>query len=89
MVSTSVLKAAPGKLDIKKHSPSILYLLLLLSAWVCVGSLFYYVGLSVPCSFTTNHLADEKRVGLNVLNKAISIINFAKPFLNFIADTMI
>ena len=23
------------------------------------------------------------------LNKAISIINFAKPFLNFIADTMI
>ena len=25
-MSTSVLKALPGKLDIKKHSPSILYL---------------------------------------------------------------
>ena len=26
-MSTSVLKALPGKLDIKRHSPSILYLL--------------------------------------------------------------
>ena len=25
-ISTSVLKALPGKLDIKRHSPSILYL---------------------------------------------------------------
>ena len=25
-MSTSVLKALPGKLDIKRHSPSILYL---------------------------------------------------------------
>ena len=25
MMSTSVLKALPGKLDIKRHSPSILY----------------------------------------------------------------
>ena len=29
-MSTSVLKALPGKLDIKRHSPSILYLLGLL-----------------------------------------------------------
>ena len=29
-MSTSVLKALPGKLDIKRHSPSILYILLLL-----------------------------------------------------------
>ena len=28
-MSTSILKALPGKLDIKRHSPSILYLLLL------------------------------------------------------------
>ena len=28
-MSTSVLKALPGKLDIKRYSPSILYLLLL------------------------------------------------------------
>ena len=28
--STSVLEALPGKLDIKRHSPSILYLLLLI-----------------------------------------------------------
>ena len=27
-MSTSVLKALPGKLDIKRHSPSILYLLI-------------------------------------------------------------
>ena len=26
-MSTSVLKALPGKLDIKRHSPSILYIL--------------------------------------------------------------
>ena len=26
MMSTSILKALPGKLDIKRHSPSILYL---------------------------------------------------------------
>ena len=26
-MSTSILKALPGKLDIKRHSPSILYLL--------------------------------------------------------------
>ena len=26
-ISTSILKALPGKLDIKRHSPSILYLL--------------------------------------------------------------
>ena len=30
-MSTCVLKALPGKLDIKRHSPSILYLLLLAS----------------------------------------------------------
>ena len=29
-MSTSVLKALPGKLDIKRHSPSILYVLLIL-----------------------------------------------------------
>ena len=29
-LSTSVLKALPGKLDIKRHSPSILYLSVLL-----------------------------------------------------------
>ena len=28
-MSTSVLKALPGKLDIKRHSPSILYILVL------------------------------------------------------------
>ena len=27
VMSTSILKALPGKLDIKRHSPSILYLL--------------------------------------------------------------
>ena len=29
VMSTSVLKALPGKLDMKRHSPSILYLLVL------------------------------------------------------------
>ena len=32
--STSILKALPGKLDIKRHSPSILYLLLV-PLYVC------------------------------------------------------
>ena len=30
-MSTSVLKALPGKLDIKRHSPSILYILAITS----------------------------------------------------------
>ena len=45
-MSTSVLKALPGKLDIKRHSPSILYLrpsgLVLyakVSIFVCVSGL--------------------------------------------------
>ena len=33
-MSTSVLKALPGKLDIKRHSPSILYLSVCLSVSV-------------------------------------------------------
>ena len=47
-MSTSVLKALPGKLDIKRHSPSILYLLG--SMGVCVGSLVGGVVLG-PFSF--------------------------------------
>ena len=35
-MSTSVLKALPGKLDIKRHSPSILYLYVFL-VWVGVA----------------------------------------------------
>ena len=41
----------------------------------------------------SSHLADcntrNKFYLRNFLNKAISIINFSKPFLNFIDDTMI
>ena len=33
-MSTSVLKALRGKLDIKKHSPSILYLSTLYTGWI-------------------------------------------------------
>ena len=36
-MSTSVLKALPGKLDIKRHSPSILYLI---SSSILSASLF-------------------------------------------------
>ena len=48
-MSTSVLKALPGKLDIKRHSPSILYLLAKLSTLVNItavklrGSFFMFV----------------------------------------------
>ena len=38
-MSTSVFKALPGKLDIKRHSPSILYLLVLTDS-LSVISLF-------------------------------------------------
>ena len=33
-MSASILKALPGKLDIKRHSPSILYLLCTLEAYI-------------------------------------------------------
>ena len=36
VMSTRVLKALPGKLDIKRHSPSILYILLFLQAGTSV-----------------------------------------------------
>ena len=62
-MSTSVLKALPGNLDIKRQSYSILYLLLGGLCWVLV----LYVGLSVSCSFTINYLADQKRVGLFII----------------------
>ena len=44
-MSTSVLKALPGKLDIKRHSPSILYMIrnkstIFMSFYVCVIGLF-------------------------------------------------
>ena len=37
-MSTSVLKALPGKLDIKRHSPSILYLSIQLDYNFCFFS---------------------------------------------------
>ena len=39
-MSTSVLKALPGKLDIKRHSPSILYLLCLNLGLALTGECF-------------------------------------------------
>ena len=36
-MSTSVLKALPGKLDIKRHSPSVLYI------FACTISFHYFV----------------------------------------------
>ena len=45
MMSTSVLKALPGKLDIKKHSPCILFL----SFWYTTLSIFIvYYSLKKP-----------------------------------------
>ena len=44
-MSTSVLKALPGKLDIKRHSPSILYIygLMYICAYVyCLELLLFY-----------------------------------------------
>ena len=38
-MSTSVLKALPGKLDIKRHSPSILYLQVFFQIYLFPGKL--------------------------------------------------
>ena len=51
-MSTSVLKALPGKLDIKRHSPSILYLLVLI-LW-CDYVVLCAVGLSVIVTFSAH-----------------------------------
>ena len=42
-ISTSVLKALPGKLDIKRHSPSILYLLTVPRRYFFCGSFVFFV----------------------------------------------
>ena len=62
-MSTRVLKALPGKLDIKRHSPSILFSLLLslfvgFSAWSLIG----HATPSVPLSFTIISLRKRERV---------------------------
>ena len=40
-------------------------------------------------SYVTDFNTGNKLLTQNFLNKAINIINFANPFLNFIDDTMI
>ena len=62
-MSTSVLKALPGKLDIKKHSPSILYIL---SAPIMCGPGEEYLlaktlqhkTVSIPCPTLLTHFID-------------------------------
>ena len=49
-MSTCVLKTLPGKLDIKRHSPSILYLLAKLSTLVNITAVKLSMGTSVSCS---------------------------------------
>ena len=51
MMSTSVLKALPGKLDIKRHSPSILYLPLSVSIDVGRGIRLCGKSLSISTSY--------------------------------------
>ena len=51
-MSTSVLKALPGKLDIKRHSPSILYIL---------GFHFLQTALACQYRLAVNH----KKTGLS------------------------
>ena len=53
-MSTSVLKALPGKLDIKRHSPSILYLLVWNVLWFQTLIIWAARDLARQCS--CNHL---------------------------------
>ena len=51
-MSTCVLKALPGKLDIKRHSPSILYIILTIFLIAWLHRYFYcHVGVGVLCHF--------------------------------------
>ena len=60
-MSTSVLKALPGKLDIKRHLPSIVYLLFApLFVGVLCLVLVWLCSTSCPFSFS-NHLIEEER----------------------------
>ena len=52
-MSTSVLKALPGKLDIKRHSPSILYLLNYADAQAC---------LRLCCSHGSSRVAAQMQI---------------------------
>ena len=52
-----------------------------------------YISQLIRFARVSSHVDDfntcNKLITRNFLNKAIGIINFAKPFLNFIYDTMI
>ena len=76
-MSTSVLKALPCKLAIKRHSPSILYLLLPLPCWIFIPMLFVlpakhslhilgitpgYIAQSVTCLTTDAYLTADPGV---------------------------
>ena len=59
-MSTSILKALPGKPDIKRHSPSILYVYVhrtrgLFTDWKIASTLFFNI--PPPTHFTSMHLA--------------------------------
>ena len=74
-MSTSVLKALPGKLDIKRHSPSILYFYIRnFGCWVacrrfCFRRLkvFLLFVNSLSVSEFCDHLDGEERAGFFVL----------------------
>ena len=47
-----------------------------------------YISQLIRFARVCNHVADFNAQQPNFFSNAIGIINFAKPFLNFIADTM-
>ena len=61
-MSTSVLKYLPGILDIKRHSPSILYLL---NVCCCSNYVrgYVYSPCFVVCFLSGNHLAEKEQAG--------------------------
>ena len=63
-MSTSVLKDLPGKLDIKRHSPSILYILYQFEGvLVCIISVLLRILICVLSIVITILLRERERAG--------------------------
>ena len=82
-MSTSVLKALPGKLDIKRHSPNILYLFSRVSFQVSLGQSLK----SMMQSEFQDRLGDQKSIftsDKSINTNDISLILGRDPMIGYI-----
>ena len=80
-MSTSILKALPGKLDIKRHSPSILYLLFVVFASIVCGRIVFLF-----CDMVVGFLSSLAIILLRWRNRGSYIYMSAHVLLNLLNE---